>query len=37
MAPLNQQEAKQLIGLLQQLTHHLQDQARAPFVPLGDA
>lgn len=37
MAPLNQQEAEQLIGLLQQLTHHLQDQARAPFVPLGNA
>lgn len=35
MAPLNPHEAEQLIGLLQRLTHQLQDQARAPFVPLG--
>lgn len=34
MAPLTQKESEQLIGLLQRLTNKLQDEARAPFVPL---
>ena len=34
MAPLTQQESQQLIDLLQRLTNELQDEARAPFVPL---
>jgi len=34
MAPLSQKESQQLIDLLQRLTNELQDEARAPFVPL---
>jgi DNA-binding MarR family transcriptional regulator len=34
MAPLTQKESQQLIDLLQRLTNALQDEARAPFVPL---
>jgi len=34
MAPLSQKESQQLIDLLQRLTNDLQDEARAPFVPL---
>ena len=34
MAPLSPQQGQQLIALLQQLTHGLQEDARAPFVPL---
>ena len=34
MAPLTQKESQQLIDLLQRLTNELQDEARAPFVPL---
>ena len=34
MAPLTQKESEQLIVLLQRLTNKLQDEARAPFVPL---
>ncbi len=34
MAPLSQKESQQLIDLLLRLTNELQDEARAPFVPL---
>jgi DNA-binding MarR family transcriptional regulator len=34
MAPLSQKESQLLIDLLQRLTNELQDEARAPFVPL---
>jgi DNA-binding MarR family transcriptional regulator len=34
MTPLTQQESQQLIDLLQRLTNELQNEARAPFVPL---
>ncbi|WP_310642737.1 MarR family transcriptional regulator [Limnohabitans sp.] len=34
MAPLNEAQRKQLIGLLQTLTDSLGEQARATFVPL---
>ncbi len=34
MTPLTQKESQQLIDLLQRLTNELQNEARAPFVPL---
>jgi DNA-binding MarR family transcriptional regulator len=34
MTPLTQKESQQLIYLLQRLTNELQNEARAPFVPL---
>ena len=34
MAPLSAEQSQQLIDLLQRLTHGLQTEARAPFMPL---
>ncbi len=34
MAPVPQKESQQMSDLLQRLTNELQDEARAPFVPL---